>query len=74
MYTIPNPFAETTGLGLASLSIAKESDKKEWIVIQDYRNKSVLGGLSGVGGLGSFLSALLAIFLGTSLMRAVLRE
>ncbi|KAJ3535449.1 hypothetical protein NMY22_g6486 [Coprinellus aureogranulatus] len=74
MYTIPNPFTNISDPNISTLSITKERRKSEWIIIQDYRNKSVLAGLSGVGGLGSFLSALLVIFLGTSLMRAVMRS
>ncbi|KAJ3532956.1 hypothetical protein NMY22_g7534 [Coprinellus aureogranulatus] len=74
VYTITNGFANSTSPDIGTISITRENIKSEWIVIQDFRAKSVLTGLSGVGGLGSFLSTLLVIFLGTSLMRAVMRS
>lgn len=75
VYTIPSPFAHSSDPNIATLTITIERfTKREWVVNQDFRNKSVLIGLSEVGGLSSFLSTLLVMLLGTSLMKAMLRE
>ena len=42
--------------------------------MEDYHESSVLDALSGVGGLGSLLSTVLVLLMGTSLMRALIRE
>ncbi|KAJ3507897.1 hypothetical protein NMY22_g16792 [Coprinellus aureogranulatus] len=59
---------------LATLTILRDVFPNDWTVLRDYRSKSVLTGLSFVGGLGSFLSTLLVVMLGTSLMRSVTRS
>lgn len=43
------------------------------VVYQDNRTKSVIGGLSTLGGLGSILSTLLAILFGAGLTRTIIR-
>jgi predicted ABC-type sugar transport system permease subunit len=45
-----------------------------YLVTQDYRTKSVLSGLSFIGGLGSLFSTILAALLGTSLLGALISE
>ena len=50
-----------------------QTDVNEWTILQDYRSKSVLSGLSALGGLGSFVSTMLALVLGTSLARVLFR-
>ena len=42
--------------------------------VEEYHENSVVGALSGVGGLGSLLSTVLVLLMGTSLMRALIRE
>ncbi|KAJ3523027.1 hypothetical protein NMY22_g11632 [Coprinellus aureogranulatus] len=69
----PRPTPETD-LTTSMLRIVMEDITPEVNVVQDYRSKSVITGFSFVGGLGSFLSTLLAILLGTSLMGAVIRS
>ncbi|KAJ3495604.1 hypothetical protein NMY22_g19916 [Coprinellus aureogranulatus] len=73
---IANPNASSTDPRIATASIIPVivNRKGEWVVLQDFRSKSVLVGLSAVGGLGSFLSTLLLVLVGTSLMTAVVRE
>ncbi|KAJ3526055.1 hypothetical protein NMY22_g10326 [Coprinellus aureogranulatus] len=73
VYTIPSPTSKSNNPNISTLTISVEDifNKPDWIVVQDYRSKSVLDGLSAVGGLGSFLSTLLAILVGTSLMTAL---
>ncbi|TEB28305.1 hypothetical protein FA13DRAFT_1794047 [Coprinellus micaceus] len=44
-----------------------------YLVTQDYRTKSVLSGLSFIGGLGSLFSTILAALLGTSLLGALIK-
>lgn len=75
IYTVPNPLVNISDPDIATLTISMERFYKGgWVVSEDFRNKSVLTGLSDVGGLGSTLSTLLVLFLGTSLMSALLRE
>ena len=42
--------------------------------MEEYHENSVVGALSGVGGLGSLLSTVLVLLMGTSLTRALIRE
>ncbi|RXW15444.1 hypothetical protein EST38_g10419 [Candolleomyces aberdarensis] len=68
-FQIPVP----TGTDISTLRIACQNDPREWTVIQDYRNKSILAGIAAVGGLGSFLSVLFAVWFGNSLLGIVYR-
>jgi hypothetical protein len=61
-------------LNISTLHIAYQGPPGEWRIIEDYREKSVLNGLSAAGGLGSFLSLLCAILFGTSLFSFLFRE
>ncbi|KAJ3535450.1 hypothetical protein NMY22_g6487 [Coprinellus aureogranulatus] len=74
LYTVTNNWSNNTNRNIGTLTISQENLRSEWTVIQDFRTKSVLAGLSGVGGLGSLFSTLLVIFLGTLLMRAAMRS
>ncbi|KAJ2914992.1 hypothetical protein MD484_g5426, partial [Candolleomyces efflorescens] len=58
---------------ISTLQIAFRGPPGEWRVIQDYREKSVLNGLSSAGGLGSFVSLLCTILFGTSLFSVLFR-
>ncbi|KAJ3541073.1 hypothetical protein NMY22_g4033 [Coprinellus aureogranulatus] len=58
---------------LSTLRFAPDDYTQEFTVTEDYRERSMLAGLAAVGGLGSLLSTLLVILLGTSLMTAVIR-
>jgi hypothetical protein len=72
--TIPNPYiAPASNPNVATLGFALQTAQGGWTVLQDYRSKSVLSGLSALGGLGSLLSTILAVLLGTSLVQAILR-
>ncbi|KAF5311417.1 hypothetical protein D9611_011526 [Ephemerocybe angulata] len=73
-----NPFIadfaapERGGPNISTLSIMKAPPPFEFTVVQDYRSDSVLTGLASVGGLSSFFSTFLAIWLGASLMGTLL--
>lgn len=70
-----NPFAPAVQPNVSTMRITAEfSDLTEWRIIQDFRDKSVLNGMSAVGGLGSLLNAFFSILLGTTLLRAIFRE
>ncbi|KAJ3542700.1 hypothetical protein NMY22_g3419 [Coprinellus aureogranulatus] len=56
---------------LSTLRFARDDFTPYINVIEDYRDASVLAGIATAGGLGSFLSTLLIILLGTSLMSAI---
>ncbi|KAJ3511508.1 hypothetical protein NMY22_g15626 [Coprinellus aureogranulatus] len=72
---MPNPDMVTVNdENIATLTILQDIFSSDRTVLRDYRSKSVLTGLSFVGGLGSFLSTLLVVMLGTSLMRSVTRS
>ncbi|KAJ3541077.1 hypothetical protein NMY22_g4037 [Coprinellus aureogranulatus] len=58
----------------STLRFAPDDYTKEWTVIEDYRERSVVAGLAAVGGLGSLLSTILVVLVGTSLMSAVMRS
>jgi hypothetical protein len=49
-------------------------DPGEWKIVQEFREKSVLNGLSAAGGLGSFVSLLCALLFGTNLFSFVFRK
>jgi len=75
-YVVPDPLAETdpfnnliVGANVSTLRVACQPNPGEWIVVQDYRSQSVLNGLSEVGGLGAFASALFVVWFGTTLLR-----
>ncbi|KAJ3520904.1 hypothetical protein NMY22_g12540 [Coprinellus aureogranulatus] len=57
----------------ATLRFARDDFTPHYNVIEDYRDASIVAGFATVGGLGTFLSTLLVILLGTSLMSAVIR-
>ncbi|TEB15736.1 hypothetical protein FA13DRAFT_1747451 [Coprinellus micaceus] len=72
--TIPNPFTgPTTDPNISTLGFTLQNVINEWLILQDYRSKSVVSGFTALGGLGSFLSTILAMLLGTSLIRAIYR-
>ncbi|TEB28315.1 hypothetical protein FA13DRAFT_1794061 [Coprinellus micaceus] len=72
--TITNPFTSApTTQGISTLGLTLQTIINEWTIMQDYRSRSVLTGLSSIGGLSSLLSAILVMLLGTSLMTAILR-
>lgn len=68
MFTPENRDSNTATLRIAGQIPA------EFTVIQDFRDKSVLSGLSAIGGLATFLSTILVLTLGTNLMSTVLRS
>ncbi|TEB28304.1 hypothetical protein FA13DRAFT_1815865 [Coprinellus micaceus] len=73
--TIPNPFMDPPeDKNISTLSLTRHSFPRKYYFIQDYRTKSVVDGLSSIGGLGSLLSTLLVMLLGTSLITALFRE
>ena len=83
LYTAPDPrvdmprFRNTTvpvGLNISTLRIACNSDYREWTVIQDYRDKSTLGGIAALGGLGSFISIVFVVCFGNSLLGIAYRK
>lgn len=69
--TLPGPTESDPNIG--TLGFTLQTDVNEWTVLQDYRSKSVLSGLSALGGLGSLVSTVLALILGTSLARTLFR-
>jgi hypothetical protein len=46
----------------------------EWRIVEEFREKSVLNGLSAAGGLGSFASLLCALLFGTNLFSLLFRK
>lgn len=74
--TMQNPSANGSDPNVATLTfvIDEPFDIMMWKVSEEFREKSVLTGLSAVGGLGSLLSTLFIILLGTSLMKATMRR
>ncbi|KAJ3541079.1 hypothetical protein NMY22_g4034 [Coprinellus aureogranulatus] len=73
--TMPDPRSSMENdITISTLRIIMQDITSGINIIQEYRGKSVFTGLSFVGGLGSFLSTLLVILLGTSLMGAVIRS
>jgi hypothetical protein len=71
LYTIPNPLISGTAPSVSTLHVTSAPWVSEWTVHQDFRKQSVLNGLSAIGGLGSFLSTLLVIALGSNLLQTV---
>ena len=72
---MPNPFAGAVAdPNVATIGLTTQNMYSDWQVIQDYHGSSFLAGLSTAGGLGSLLSTLLAMLLGTSLVHMVIRE
>lgn len=60
---------------ISTMRIAAQNAPGDWFdVVQDYREQSVLNGLSVLGGLGAVLSTVFAFFLGISLMQVVHRK
>ncbi|KAF5334439.1 hypothetical protein D9611_014468 [Ephemerocybe angulata] len=74
--TYPEPLAptytNTTNPLLSTLWLTKAPLGPDFVVLQDFRNESVLNGLSVLGGLSSLFSALLTMWLGTSLIHGKL--
>ncbi|KAJ2931024.1 hypothetical protein H1R20_g6098, partial [Candolleomyces eurysporus] len=68
-----NPRNIPIGPNVSTLQIASQLDLRDWIVIQDYRNKSTLGGIATVGGLGSFFSIVFVVCFGNSLLGIIYR-
>ena len=69
----PNPAQGPVDLTTAELRIAQIDQPQHITTIQDFRDKSVIAGLSGLGGLGSLLSTLFAVVFGVSLIQIFYR-
>ena len=68
--TFPDPAAPTPAdLTSSNLRISIVHTPGDFYVVQDFRDKSVLGGLSDLGGLGSLLSTIFAMIFGVSLLQ-----
>ena len=67
---IPNGTQLTNGT--ASLTIYPGADFSRVKVVQDYRDKSILKGLSAVGGLWTFIAFIFGSLYGSSLVRVFL--
>jgi len=72
--TMPNPTPATPDPTRGQVRISHILHPKDFFIIQDFRDKSVLAGLSNLGGLGSLLSTVLAIMFGVSLIQIFYRE
>ncbi|TEB28323.1 hypothetical protein FA13DRAFT_804342 [Coprinellus micaceus] len=72
-FCTPSPTHSSQGPRQASrpFTLLRSQWISEWTVRQDFRKQSVLNGLSAIGGLGSFLSTLLVIALGSNLLQTV---
>ncbi|KAJ3526506.1 hypothetical protein NMY22_g10136 [Coprinellus aureogranulatus] len=73
-FTMTNPFISLNDInaGTATLHVAACADIGDWVVVQEFRAHSILDGLSRLGGLGSLISTLLVLLLGSSLMQSVI--
>ncbi|KAJ3532957.1 hypothetical protein NMY22_g7539 [Coprinellus aureogranulatus] len=58
---------------IARLTVGRRVLPLPFTFLEEFRDKSVIAALSGVGGLGSFLSTLSVLLVGTSLLRALFR-
>ncbi|CAA7268416.1 unnamed protein product [Cyclocybe aegerita] len=72
----PDPEAGVSPLipqssNISTFRLFVQNDPSEWRIIMDYRDKSVIGGFSTVGGLWAFLSGIFTAIFGTSLMRII---
>jgi hypothetical protein len=54
---------------ISTIRISVQNDPSDWRIIQDYREKSILGGLSSVGGLANLFGVLFVVLFGSSLLR-----
>lgn len=66
------PSIDTSDTNVATMTITIDYGGDKVKVNEEFRDKSVVSGLSAVGGLGSLLSTMFVILLGTSLMRATM--
>lgn len=72
----PIPGVDVSAAGnpnISSMLIVRGPQLMDDVVYQDNRTKSVISGLSTLGGLGSILSTLLAILFGAGLTRTIIR-
>jgi hypothetical protein len=58
----------------ATLRLYLQADYSNWRLSVDYRDKSVLGGLSAVGGFWTVLNGSFAMIFGTSLLFVLFGE
>ena len=63
------PIGARLTIGTASLTIYPRTDYSRVKVVQDYRDKSILKGLSAVGGLWTFIAFIFGALYGSSLVR-----
>ncbi|RXW14965.1 hypothetical protein EST38_g10892 [Candolleomyces aberdarensis] len=68
-----NPRNIPMGPNVSTLRITCQLELREWTVIQDYRNKSILGGIATVGGVGSFFSIVFVVCFGNPLLGIIYR-
>ena len=64
----PDPIATFTGSNRSSLNIFSQSNFGELDFVQDYRETTVIAGLSSVGGLWTAFSGIFTIVFGASLL------
>ena len=58
----------------ATLRLYLQDDYSDWYLSVEYREKSVLGGISAVGGLWTVLNGLFATIFGTTLLFVLFGE
>ncbi|KAF8895219.1 hypothetical protein BD779DRAFT_1498193 [Infundibulicybe gibba] len=55
----------------ATLRIYLQNDMRDWVVVEDYREKAIWDGFASVGGFWTFFDGLFAIVFGSGLMLVV---
>ncbi|KAF8170380.1 hypothetical protein BJ912DRAFT_997419 [Pholiota molesta] len=76
LHIFPDPQAGISPLivrspEIATIRVVSPSDASQWVIIQDFKDRTFLNGLSQTGGLWTFLSGIFAAVFGSSLMRIV---
>lgn len=71
-YVTTNVQSDNSSPYVGTMRVVADTDYGgDWIVVRDYRERTVLGGLAALGGLSSFVGALFLWIFGTDITRAL---
>jgi len=70
VYVVNDPVALVSP-NISRMRIAAKAPVGDWVIVQDYRTKTVMGGFASVEGLVAFIGAIFGAVFGTTLLRAM---
>lgn len=74
LHAFPNPAAPFEVPGRSTLHLVAVDRMSDWTIIQEFRDKSVLAGVSALGGLMSVFTGIFVMLFGITIIGVIYRE